>query len=131
MERMHRPTSATQRRFPRSGRDCRGIRLRSVVRHGEHGNPLLVLAWFRSRRYCFVNRISAHGPDGVTLISPPSWVTPTGISGDRRQVTGRPAAKASLIRLAAPSILVVHSGTIRAALAIALELSPDAALRFV
>ena len=29
------------------------------------------------------------------------------------------------------AVLVVHSGTIRAALAIALELSPDAALRFV
>ncbi len=32
---------------------------------------------------------------------------------------------------AGESILVVHSGTIRAVLAVALELSPDAALRFV
>jgi alpha-ribazole phosphatase len=32
---------------------------------------------------------------------------------------------------AGPAILVVHSGTIRAALAIALDLAPEAALRFV
>ncbi len=32
---------------------------------------------------------------------------------------------------AGPTILIVHSGTIRAALAIALELAPEAALRFV
>jgi len=32
---------------------------------------------------------------------------------------------------AGPAILIVHSGTIRAALAIALELAPEAALRFV
>jgi alpha-ribazole phosphatase len=32
---------------------------------------------------------------------------------------------------AGDAVLVVHSGTIRAALAIALDLSPDAALRFV
>jgi alpha-ribazole phosphatase len=41
-------------------------------------------------------------------------------------------AKAGLALLPAGDvILVVHSGTIRAALAIALDLSPDAALRFV
>jgi alpha-ribazole phosphatase len=41
-------------------------------------------------------------------------------------------AKAGLARLpAGDAVLVVHSGTIRAVLAIALELSPDHALRFV
>lgn len=40
-------------------------------------------------------------------------------------------AKTGLARLpAADAVLVVHSGTIRAVLAIALELSPDSALRF-
>jgi alpha-ribazole phosphatase len=41
-------------------------------------------------------------------------------------------AKAGLARLpAGDAVLVVHSGTIRAVLAIALELSPDSALRFM
>jgi alpha-ribazole phosphatase len=40
-------------------------------------------------------------------------------------------AKSGLARLpAGDAVLVVHSGTIRAVLAIALELSPDSALRF-
>ena len=67
---------------------------------------------------------------------------PTGISGNRRRATRRRVAKASSIRSdarvdglaslpAGDVVLVVHSGTIRAALAIALDLAPDAALRFV
>jgi alpha-ribazole phosphatase len=41
-------------------------------------------------------------------------------------------AKSGLARLpAGDAVLVVHSGTIRAALAIALDLSPDSALRFM
>ncbi len=67
---------------------------------------------------------------------------PTGCSGNRPPATGRPAAKALSIRFCARAaglaqlpagdvVLVVHSGTIRAVLAIALDLAPDSALRFV
>jgi len=62
-----------------------------------------------------VNRISAHGPPGGE-----SFVDQIG-----RTVEGLASVPSG------DAVLVVHSGTIRAALAIALELSPDAALRFV
>jgi broad specificity phosphatase PhoE len=44
-----------------------------------------------------------------------------------RRVSGEVAGG----RQASRSVLVVHAGTLRATLAIALDLSPDAALRFV
>jgi alpha-ribazole phosphatase len=65
-----------------------------------------------------------------------------GISGNPRPATGRPGGESFVDQIAradaglAPLpagdvVLVVHSGTIRAALAIAPDLDPDGALRFV
>ena len=73
---------------------------------------------------------------------PPNSARPIASSGNRPPATGRPAAKVLSIRSSAreqgsrrlpagDAILVVHSGTIRAVLAIALDLAPDNALRFV
>ena len=88
------------------------------------------------------NRILGRGPGGGMTISPPSSARPIAISGNRRRIAARPAAKVLSIRSPASEagslacrpadvVLVVHSGTIRAVLAIALDLAPDAALRFV
>jgi alpha-ribazole phosphatase len=59
----------------------------------------------------------------------PAHMTPPGGESFADQIT---RVRRGLDRIAAgPVILVVHSGTIRAALAIALDIAPDAALRFV
>jgi len=62
------------------------------------------------------------------------WKSPAGNRppGGESFVDQIDRAKAGLARLpAGDAVLVVHSGTIRAVLAIALELAPDSALRFV
>ena len=90
----------------------------------------------------FANRISAPGPDGVTTISSPNSATPTGSSGNRRPSNRPPGGESFVDQIARAHarpralpagdvVLVVHSGTIRAVLAIALDLAPDSALRFV
>ena len=100
------------------------------------------LVSMRSNSRPFANRISAHGPAGVTTISPPNSAPPIANSGNRRRRNRPPGgesfvdqierARAGLAHLpAGDAILVVHSGTIRAVLAIALDLAPDYALRFV
>ena len=137
-----RRISAMPQRSPRSRRDCRKMPFRFAARRGGRSRPRWRSGSIRSDRPCFANRISAPGPDGGTTISSPSSATPTAISGNRRRATPRPAAKASSTRSArtvdglaslpaGDVVLVAHSGTVRAALAIALELEPDAALRFV
>ena len=101
-------------------------------------------AWARSGRTSqpFASRISAHGPAGVTTISSPSsappisefWKSPASNRppGGESFVDQIDRARAGLARLpAGDAVLVVHSGTIRAVLAIALDLAPDSALRFV
>ena len=108
----------------------------------DAGDRAAGLVSIRSNSRPFANRISAHGPAGVITISSPSSAPPITNSGNRRRATGRPAAKALSIRSiargrglrvlpAGDAVLVVHSGTIRAVLAIALDLAPDSALRFV
>src|SRR4051795_10386465 len=142
MERMHRPTSATQRRFPRSRRDCRRIRLRSVVRHGEHGETAAGLglvpveemlfreqdfgAWTGRRHIDLATELGDAYRDFWR--SPASNRAPGGESFVD-QIGRTLEGLASLP--SGDAVLVVHSGTIRAALTIALDLSPDAALRFV
>ena len=146
------------RRDPRPGRAGRSRRCRRLCRAEgkiagrrvgrlqsgapDAGDGAAGLVSIRSNKPPFANRISAHGPDGVTTISSPSSAPPIANSGNRRRATGRPAAKVLSIRSiareaglallpAGDAVLVVHSGTIRAVLAIALDLAPDSALRFV
>ena len=96
----------------------------------------------RSNRQPFANRILAHGPDGVTTNSNANsapayrefWKSPASNRppGGESFVDQIARASAGLALLpAGEAILVVHSGTIRAVLAIALDLAPDNALRFV
>jgi alpha-ribazole phosphatase len=82
----------------------------------------------------------ACGPDGVTTNSNANSARPIANSGNRPPATDRgesfvdqiARASAGLAALpAGEAILVVHSGTIRAVLAIALDLAPEQALRFV
>ena len=96
----------------------------------------------RSNRPPFANRILARGPDGVTTNSN-SELGPAYREFWKSAASNRPPggesfvdqiarASAGLALLpAGEAILVVHSGTIRAVLAIALDLAPEQALRFV
>ena len=119
-----------------------GAHLRCAVRRAARGRRPSDWVSSRSNRPPFANRILARGPDGVTTNSNANSARPIANSGNHPQATGRPAAKvlstrsrarALGLRLlpAGEAILVVHSGTIRAVLAIALDLAPEQALRFV
>ena len=112
------------------------------ARRGEPSIPharsgLLRLRWPNSP-----SRILAIGPADVTTISPNAAMKPTSGSGTILPAQSRHAEKVSKIRwsvfaagllkiASGKATLVVHSGTIRAALCIALDITPSAALRFV
>ena len=96
----------------------------------------------RSNKPPFANRILAHGPDGVTTNSNANSARPIANSGNRPPSNRPPGGESFVDQIARASaglallpageaILVVHSGTIRAVLAIALDLAPEQALRFV
>ena len=96
----------------------------------------------RSNSQPFANRILAPGPDGVTTNSNANSARPIANSGNRPASNRPPGGESFVDQIARASaglaalpageaILVVHSGTIRAVLAIALDLAPEqrAALR--
>ena len=128
--------------LPRSRQDCRRAHWRSAARRAARGRPPRGWVSLRSKRPPFANRILARGPDGVTTNSNANsapayrefWKSPASNRppGGESFVDQIARAGAGLAALpAGEAILVVHSGTIRAVLAIALDLAPEqrAALR--
>ena len=124
------------------GEDCRRARSRFAARRAGRGRPRASAgARCRSNRAAFREQDFGAWTGRRHDDLAPNSAPPIANSGNRRRATGRPAAKVLSIRsraqrracaaAAGRRVLVVHSGTIRAVLAIALDLEPEQALRFV
>ena len=118
------------------------VRVRSAARRAGPGKPRSPWGSIRSTSRPFANRILAtwtgrRHDDLVAELGDAYqafWKSPAGNRppGGESFVDQIDRARDGLTRLpAGEAVLVVHSGTVRAVLAIALDLTPDSALRFV